>query len=69
MKLKEAELSKLFRDGVKPGWWDKEACKISYEILNDLFEYSYKVDGRQEDLMSAVLKILDSYWSVKYTFS
>ena len=57
---KKADYLTFLREGVKLGWWDKEAFKISYDILYNLFECCFEVTGSLETLISKSLHVLDS---------
>ena len=57
--FKKDELLLLLRDGVKPGWWDKEAHKITYKIASELFNYCFELPGKYETYVMRALKSLD----------
>ena len=38
----------LLDKGIIPGWWDKEAHKITYFIVSKLLGYAYEVNDKQE---------------------
>lgn len=44
---------------IVPGWWDREAHKITYFIISQLFEYSFEVVGKEEDTVRNPLLSLD----------
>ena len=49
----------LLEKRIVPGWWDREAQKITYFIISQLFEYSFEVVGKEEDTVTNPLLSLD----------
>ena len=49
----------LLEKGVSPGWWDKEAHKITYKIVSELIEFSSEVKDTQENRVKRALFALD----------
>ena len=49
----------LLEKGISPGWWDKEAHKVTYKIVSELVEFSSEVKDTQENCVKRALFALD----------
>ena len=53
------KLVSLLEKGISPGWWDKEAHKITYTIVSELIEFSCEARDTPENCVKIALFALD----------
>ena len=58
-RFTEEILISLLSHGRKPGWWDSEADKITYDLMFKLFECYFKV---KECMKRAVTSLDKTYF-------